>query len=359
MRPIRMVLLTICLAVPGAFAAVFGAMRGIIHDPQHRPVQGAMVMVKAKSSDWSATTNSDTAGNFTFNAVPIGEYVVSVAAPGFQQTEQSVVVISGTEPVLHFSLNVAGAKETIDVSAAPEAAPTDSATPTTLISRAEVAQTPGAARSNSLAMITDYVPGAYFTHDQLHMRGGHQTSWLVDGVPVPNTNIASNLGPQFDPKDIDYLEVDRGSYGAEFGDRTYGVFNVVPRTGFERNNQGELVMSAGNFYQTNDQLSFGSHTERFAYYASVNGNRSNLGIQTPVPEIVHDAANGYGGFGSIIFNVDPSNQLRLITSLRKDYYQIPYDPNPNDAENQQFNSSGLRDGDHESDAIVNFSWVHT
>ena len=67
MRPIRMVLLTICLAVPGAFAAVFGAMRGIIHDPQHRPVQGAMVMVKAKSSDWSATTNSDTAGNFTFN----------------------------------------------------------------------------------------------------------------------------------------------------------------------------------------------------------------------------------------------------------------------------------------------------
>jgi hypothetical protein len=54
----------------------------------------------------------------------------------------------------------------------------------------------------------------------------------VDGVPVPNTNIASNIGPQFDPKDIDYLEVSRGGYGAELGDRTYGVFNVVPRTGF-------------------------------------------------------------------------------------------------------------------------------
>ena len=66
----------------------------------------------------------------------------------------------------------------------------------------------------------------------------------------------------------------------------------------------------------------------------MNGNRSNLGIQTPVPQVVHDAANGYGGFGSLIFNVDPSNQLRFVTSLRKDYYQIPYDPNPNDIENE-------------------------
>ena len=78
-------------------------------------------------------------------------------------------------------------------------------------------------------------------HDQLHIRGGHQTSWLVDGVPVPNTNIASNIGPQFDPKDIDYLEVSRGSYGAEFGDRTYGVFNIAPRTGFERDRPGKSL----------------------------------------------------------------------------------------------------------------------
>jgi hypothetical protein len=360
MRPIRLPSLSVFLLLAATvFASIFGSVRGIVHDPQHRPVQGAMVMLRAKSSDWSATSTTNADGAFEFNAVPIGEYSVTVADPGFSQVAQNVVVNSGTEPVMHFQLRLAGAKETVNVSAAPVLAPTDSATPTTLVSRTDIERTPGAARSNSLAMITNYVPGAYVTHDQLHIRGGHQTSWLIDGVPVPNTNIASNLGPQFDPKDIDYMEANRGSYSAELGDRTYGVFNVVPRTGFERNNQGELVLSAGNFYQTNDQLSFGSHTERFAYYASVNGNRSNLGIQTPVPEIVHDAANGYGGFGSIIFNVDPSNQLRLITSLRKDYYQIPYDPNSNDFENQQFNSSGLRDGDHESDAIVNFSWVHT
>ena len=350
------------------WAAVVGSVRGVIHDPQHRPVQGAMVMIKAKASDWSATANSDAAGDFAFPAVPLGEYSVTVAAPGFEQGQQDVVVVSGSQPVLHFALNVAGAKETVDVSDTAEAAPTDTATPTTIISRADVAQTPGAYRSNSLAMITDFVPGAYFTHDQLHIRGGHQTSWLIDGVPVPNTNIASNIGPQIDPKDIDYLEVARGSYDAEFGDRTYGVFNVVPRTGFERNREAELVLSAGNFYQTNDQFSLGDHTERFAYYASVNGNRSNLGLQPPVAQVVHDAANGYGGFGTFIFNADPSNQLRIVTSLRKDFYQIPYDPFPGDIENApieangfqvQYPTFGLRDRQHESDAVLSASWVHT
>jgi hypothetical protein len=325
-------------------------------------------MLRSKTSDWATTVTTDNTGQFTFNGVALGEYTVTIAAPSFEQTAQSVRINSGSQPVLHFSLSVATSKETVTVSGEPEAISTDSATPTTLVSRRDIEHTPGAARTNSLAMITDYVPGAYFTHDQLHIRGGHQTSWLVDGVPVPNTNIASNLGPQFDPKDIDYLEVDRGSYGAEFGDRTYGVFNVVPRTGFERNNQAELVLSAGNFYQTNDAFNFGSHSQRFAYYASVNANRSNLGIQTPVSQVVHDAENGYGGFGSLIFNLDASDQLRLVTSLRKDYYQIPYDPFPSDIENApiaangfvaQYPSLDLRDGDHESDALANFSWVHT
>jgi hypothetical protein len=208
-------------------------------------------------------------------------------------------------------------------------------------------------------MITDYVPATYVAHDMLHMRGGHQVNWLIDGVPIPNTNIAANLGPQIDPKDIDYLEIERGSYDADYGDRTYGAFNIVPRTGFERDRECDLVISAGNFYQTNDQINCGGHTPRFAYYASLNGNRSNYGLQAPVPQVVHDAANGYGGFTSLIFNPDPKNQFRLVGSLRQDYYQIPIDPDPTSIGNQIFPSYGLRDREREPDGYVTFSWVHT
>jgi len=363
-RVIRITLASaIMLLAVAANATIFGSVRGIVHDPQHRPISGASVTVKAISSDLTKTGATDANGQFEFNAIPLGQYSVTVSSPGFADASQKVTVNSGTQPVVHLAMRVAVANETVTVSGEPAVAPTDSVTPTTIVSRTDIQRTPGAVRTNSLAMITDYTPGAYVTHDQLHIRGGHQTSWLIDGVPVPNSNIASNLGAQFDPKDIDYLEIQRGSYSAAYGDRTYGVFNISPRTGFERNNEAELILSAGNFYQTNDQFNFGSHSERFAYYVSLNGNRSDLGIQTPVPQVVHDAENGYGGFASLIFNVDPSNQLRLVTNLRKDYYQIPYDPYPDDIENNpvdgQYSTIGLRDGDHESDALVNFSWVHT
>ena len=94
-------------------------------------------------------------------------------------------------------------------------------------------------------------------------------------MPLPNTNIASNVGPQIDPKDIDYLEVQRGGLSAEEGDRTYAAFNVVPRSGFDRDRQGELVASYGQQNTTNDQLSFGSHTQRLGYFASLTANRSD------------------------------------------------------------------------------------
>ena len=360
-------LLLLITTTPAAFANDYGAVRGVVHDPQHRPIQNAMVMLKAKSSDWAKSVTTDATGQFQFNAVALGEYSVSVASKGFAQTSQDVIVISGSVPVVHFQLQVASANEKVTVSATPAVVATDSFTPTTLVSSLDIARTPGADGTNSMAMITDYVPAAYVTHDMLHMRGGHQTTWLLDGIPVINTAIAQNLGPQFDPKDLDYVEVNRGSYSAEFGDRTYGVFNVVPRTGFERNNEAELTVTAGNFYQTDDELSFGSHTDRFAYYASVNANRSNLGLQPPVPEVVHDAVNGVGGFGSFIFNVNPSDQLRLMTSVRRDYYQIPYDPNPYDIENGLVGGvlTGLypslytRDNQTEVDAGVLFTWLHT
>ncbi|HTZ59124.1 MAG TPA: carboxypeptidase regulatory-like domain-containing protein [Acidobacteriaceae bacterium] len=342
-----------------AFATIFGTVRGIVHDPQHRPIQGSHITLKAQDSDFTQSADSNSDGEFNFSSVPIGNYTVTVSSKGFQEVRQEITLESDTSPVLHFQLPIAGANEKVIVSESPLEVTTDSVTPTTMVSRTDIQQTPGADRTNGLEMITDYVPASYVTHDMLHMMGGHQVNWLIDGIPIPNTNIATNLGPQILPRDIDYLEVYSGSYDADYGDRTYGVFNVVPRTGFEREKECDLVLTAGNFYQTDDQISCGGHTQRFAYYGSLNGNRSQYGLQTPVPQVVNDAVNGFGGFATFIFNPDPKNQFRLVTSLRRDYYQIPIDPDPNSIGNQVYPSSGLHDAEIEPDGYATFSWVHT
>ncbi len=345
-------LLFSCVALAlSAHATIFGTVRGLVHDPQHRPVSGAQITLHAVDSQWSKATASDNAGEFRFDAIPLGDYNVTVEVPGFSPAHEKVSLGSGREVNVHFALTVAAGNETVQVTDSAASINTESSTSSNTVNRQQIAETPGADQTNSLAMITDYTPSAYVVHDQLHIRGGHQVSWLLDGIPVPNTNIASNVGPQFDPKDIDYLEVQRGGYNAEYGDRTYGVFNVVTRSGFERSREAEIVASYGSFNTTNDQISFGDHSQRFAYYGSISFNRTDLGLETPSPENINDQSAGLSGFTSLIFNKTPNDQLRLVASARGDHFQVPNTPD------QQ--AAGIRDVENERDDFVNFSWLHT
>ena len=292
----------VLLSVQQFYATSFGEVRGIVHDPAHRPVQGAQVTLRAIASAWSQRAQSNADGEFHFEAVPAGDYEVSVSALDFAPFQQQITVTSGKGPVFHFQLEIAGLKQTMEVSGAVSKLSTQSSTVQTAVSPQEIAQTPGADQTNSLAMITDYVPGAYMVHDMLHLRGGHQVNWFFDGIPVINTNVAANVAPLINPKNVESLEVQRGGYSSEYGDRTYGFFNVVTPSGFERNNDAELVTSYGNFHTTDDQLDFGGHTERFAYYGSLDASRSDLGMGTPTSAVIHDQESGLGGFLSVLYN---------------------------------------------------------
>ncbi len=338
------------LCVP-LLAAVVGSMRGVVHDPEHRPVPGATVVLQSATSDFTQKVTTGADGSFEVTTIPVGAYRVTVAQEGFAPAEKEVVVVSGSAPVVHLQLAIGPVRESVNVPENALAVEPEHVTPVSVISRAEIQATPGADLTNSLAAITNYVPGAYVTHDQLHVRGGHQVTWALDGVPIPNTNIASNVGPQFDPKDIDYLEAQRGAYAAAYGDRTYGVFNVVPRTGFERNNEAEWYGTYGTFHQTNDQFNLGGHSAKLGYFLSADGNRSDYGLETPGPGVLHDRAWGLGTMGSLIYNRGANDQFRLIGSARRDDYQIPNDP---DAQ-----AAGIRDMERERDAVLDLSWVHT
>jgi hypothetical protein len=344
---------------PFVRATVFSNVHGVAHDPEHRPIARAEVTLKDADSDFTLHTTTGGDGVFELPRVPIGVYRLSITAPGFAISTQTLAVTSGTNPVLHIPLAVASTTQSVVVESS--ATPVDTAITSTLVTRAMIDQTPGAGRTLGMQMITDYVPGAYMTHDQLHVRGGHQTSWLIDGVSIPNTKIASNVGPQIDPKDIDSLETQRGSYGSELGDRTYAVFDVLPRNGFERDHEAELRLSVGNFYSAESQLSFGDHTDKTAWYTSLSGVRANYGLETPIPAVYHDATNSQSFFVSVIRNQTERDQIRIDGQYRQDYFQIPYNPSTTDYQTTSgyYSSYGLRDGQKERDAFMIANWVHT
>ena len=90
-------------AVSPLDATIFGKIQGIVHDPQHRPVTGASVKLQAVTSDWSQTQANDN-GEFSFTTVPVGDYKITVTQAKFETAEQTVTVVSGSSPILHFQL---------------------------------------------------------------------------------------------------------------------------------------------------------------------------------------------------------------------------------------------------------------
>ncbi len=331
-------------------AAVKVIVRGIVHDPMHRPIAGAQVTFTAPRGT-SFHMASDGQGRFQWRAPAPGRYAISIQAKGFRPLQRRVDLRAGISPVLHFPLQVLPSSTVIQVIGRPEQVHPHSAAAATVVNHAEIAETPGALRTNSLAMITDYVPGAYIVHNQLHIRGGHQVSWIINGVDIPNTAIASNLGPQLAPESISSLQVERGGASAQFGDRTYGVLNATTHSGFNHNNDAELVASYGSYQQTDDTLNLGGHTTRFAYFASLEANRGNYGLETPTPAILHDADWGGGGLATVTWNAGPLDQIEATASLRRDQYQVPNTPA------QQ--AAGSADIDREGDGFADLNWTHT
>jgi outer membrane cobalamin receptor len=344
----------LALSASSGYAQTFGTVRGTIVDPQGGPIPDAGVTLKAQASAFTKESRTDAAGAFTFAAVPADSYAIEIEHSGFETMSQIVDVRILSAPVLKFSMKVAGIEVEASVAAPAETAGVnvDASSPPVIVHELDIQHTPGADRAASVAFITDFVPGSFLLHDHLHMRGGHQVSWLIDGVPVPNTNLSSNVGRQLDPKDVQNVEVSRGGYSAKYGDRTYGMVNIIPRSGFEFNKRElEAAVGYGSFNQTNNQLSLGGHTDKFAYYGSISANRTDLGLEPPETIVLHNNGSGVSGFTSLAYNLTDTDQLRLTSSVRRDHYWIP-----NTAVDQAL---GIRDIDQENDAFTTFSWVHT
>src|SRR5208282_492485 len=96
MQRILPVVAVVFLFASGVFATIFGTVRGVVHDPQHRPVADAEVKLKSATSDWTQAAQTDQDGAFLFTAVPVGDYQVVVTRSGFADEQETVTVVSAS-----------------------------------------------------------------------------------------------------------------------------------------------------------------------------------------------------------------------------------------------------------------------
>lgn len=139
--------LLVVLSIP-IFGQTRGSLTGAVTDPAQAAVGGANVTVKniATGEELRAVTNAQ--GIFVFPSLAVGQYSVTVEAPGFKRAEaQEVTVEVATQARVSIQLEVGGVTEVVTVSAAQDVINTTSPTLTNVINARQVRDLPLADRN--------------------------------------------------------------------------------------------------------------------------------------------------------------------------------------------------------------------
>ena len=122
-----------------------GSIRGTVLDPGGARLPGASVAIVNSATSVRYFATSDTEGQFAFEMLPPGDYSARVEAHGMSpEVTPSLHVDVGGISELHFRLALAGAQESLTVSAAPALVETKPSAVSTLLDERSVNDFPEA-----------------------------------------------------------------------------------------------------------------------------------------------------------------------------------------------------------------------
>src|SRR4051794_909011 len=159
-QSLRLCAFFLCLAlfrVNGQYGA--GTILGTVTDPTGAAVAGATVTIRNQETGSSRTFQSDSDGNYRFNAVPPGRYSATGSAPGFKVTNiPGVTVTVNTETRADFAMQVGSVSESVNVEAVAPLLQTDTASLGTAIDTRTVHELP--LNSRNFFDLVALTPGA-------------------------------------------------------------------------------------------------------------------------------------------------------------------------------------------------------
>ena len=236
--------LSLVAAVPAQDAST-GALRGTVSDASGARIAGVEVRLISAQTGVERTAVTTQEGSFVFDILPPGEYGVQVNAPAMATLRRyGIQVEVGGAVELALGLEVAGSRETVTVSAAPQMVETVPSAISSVLDERAITELPlNGRRFSDLALLT---PGV--TQDPRSLTSdsngdlafggirGFQTSFLVDGVDDDNAFFSQERGRyrapyQFSNDVIQEFRVSSNSYGPELGRSASAVINVVTRSG--------------------------------------------------------------------------------------------------------------------------------
>jgi Carboxypeptidase regulatory-like domain/TonB dependent receptor len=222
-----------------------GALRGTVVDAQGAAVTTADIMAIRVDTGTRYHGATDAEGRFVLDLLPPGEYSARAEAEGMlPQNSPRVRVELGAATELAFKLVVAGGKEIVAVTDAPQLVETQPSAVSAMVDERAIGDLPlNGRRYTDLSLLAPGVTqdprGLTSTSNgDLAFGGirGYQSSYLVDGADNNNGFFAQARGRyrapyQFSNEVVKEFRVSSNTYGAELGRAGGAVVNVVTKSG--------------------------------------------------------------------------------------------------------------------------------
>jgi len=235
-----------------AHAQVTGTIKGQITDPSGAAVSSANITIINSETDISRVTTSDTAGNYLVLALPVGNYKEKAAKAGFQESTRSGIELNvGQEVSVDLRLELSAVKAAVTVSEDAPIVNTTTSDISGLVGAKEIKELPLNGRSYDLLLPLN--PGIVnFTSQKTGGTGisnsstgnnfavsgnrPQQNLFLLNGVEF--TGAAENNMTPGGPSGmllgvdaVNEFNVQRDSYGAEFGKHPGGQVIIATQSG--------------------------------------------------------------------------------------------------------------------------------
>ena len=241
-------LLLLC-SLYGVSQTVTGAVRGVVTDPTGAIVPNATVSAVNVATNVATTTKTNQDGEYSIRFLQIGQYKLSITAPGFEASSYGPFPLE-IDQVAKVDIALTMGSATATVSVTDQMQPilnTESATLGTTITENTINALPLNGRDYS--QLSVYTAGAVApgfpsfgnsnsterstgADNEVSVNGNRQQSnnYLLDGQEI-NENINNTIGYNPSPDALEQIRVITSNANAEFGNVNGGTIVAVMKSG--------------------------------------------------------------------------------------------------------------------------------
>lgn len=325
---VRSICFVAFLSATALWASVSGSISGTAKDPSGSVVPNAQVSVKETNTGLSYQTHTDSKGYYTFPVLPVGHYVLDVAASGFGEYKRTEIVVDTNAALtLDALLAVGGAAENVTVTDNTLHVETESTQLGQVITGRQMAAVPldGRSYTDLLSLqpgvapqtaITDttvqdvgatvLAPSGTLNPGTLSVNGQRETSnyFSVNGSDVEeDVNAGTAVIPNLDA--IAEFRIVTSNFDAEYGEFSGGQISVVTKSGtnefhgnafdFLRNTdldaRNYFSPTRGAFRQNQFGGTLGGpiQKDKLFFFLDYQGTRQTMGVDTGILAVPSNA----------------------------------------------------------------------